>query len=212
MAHIDFNTLTGGQLVHAYNEMVSEVIELRGSAEGYRPVARFADHVSAVRRCEAMASSLQAVRDGLKTADSVRGDKDGYAKTPPAAATGGGFTEATADELVSQVDRATDTLKEIAKETPAPAQPAGIEGAATSESEDEMAKRKTAAAARARTNGARKRVEGRMTLKEQMDHFNSLVPRAVKKGISVKVHTSTFESYDKGVKAIDALEKKISAA
>ena len=63
----DFNDLTGPELLFTYNGLVE-----RATAAGlsdYRSVTRFADKISAVKRCEALASSLRAREDGLKMLD-----------------------------------------------------------------------------------------------------------------------------------------------
>lgn len=60
----DYNDLTGPQLVSTYNDLV--VQSKAAGLSGYRLVVRFADKISAVKRCEALASSLRAREEGLK--------------------------------------------------------------------------------------------------------------------------------------------------
>ena len=60
----DYESMTGPELVSAYNIMATDAFE--SGLEGYRPVSRFMDKEVAVRRCEALASSLRARKEGLK--------------------------------------------------------------------------------------------------------------------------------------------------
>ena len=64
----DYNDLTGPELVSTYNNLVVQSKD--AGLSGYRLVVRFADKISAVKRCEALASSLRAREDGLKMLDN----------------------------------------------------------------------------------------------------------------------------------------------
>ena len=64
MSTQDYNAFIGSELVSAYNTLVAQA-EAAGLT-GYRPVVRFADKMSAVKRCEALESSIRARKDGLK--------------------------------------------------------------------------------------------------------------------------------------------------
>ncbi len=64
--NVDFTTMTGPGLVHAYNEMVAEAAAK--GLDGYRPVAKFADNKTGMKRCEALASGLRARKEGLNGA------------------------------------------------------------------------------------------------------------------------------------------------
>lgn len=98
------------------------------------------------------------------------------------------------------VKRLLDLLPKVAQPGPATNQP---------EEEKKMSEEKT-------TNGVarrgRKPIEGRMSGREQMEAYNALVSEAQGKGISAKIHTSTFEKYEKGQEQIAKLRAKIDAA
>ena len=64
MSTQDYNAFIGSELVSAYNTLVAQA-EAAGLT-GYRPVVRFADKMSAVKRCEALESSIRARKDGFK--------------------------------------------------------------------------------------------------------------------------------------------------
>ena len=61
----DYTTLTGPQLVTAYNEMANSQI---GKELNARPVTRFADATAGAKRCASLESSIKARSDGLKSA------------------------------------------------------------------------------------------------------------------------------------------------
>lgn len=62
---IDYATMTGPQLVTAYNEMANSQL---GKELNARPVTRFADMEAGVKRCMQLESSIKARSDGLKSA------------------------------------------------------------------------------------------------------------------------------------------------
>lgn len=191
----DFDAMGGAALVNSYNTMVREATA--AGLAGYREVNRFADHASAVKRCAALQSSLKAHAAGQAAADRQ------------------GLREADPDQTAQRVLRESGNPLN----NPGHEQPPANEPAATTEEANGMAKKQKAAAARAKTErtaskarGGGRRVEGRPTLAQQMEEYNALVPRALKKGVKCKVHTSTFESYEKGVKQIKKLRDAIEAA
>lgn len=63
----DYNELGGTAMIAAYNAMIAEATEI--GLEGYHPVSKFTDKPTAVRRCEALESSIRAFRAGVAEAD-----------------------------------------------------------------------------------------------------------------------------------------------
>ena len=77
----DFKDMSGAQMVAAYNDLVSRAVEI--GLDGYRPVVRFVDKISAIRRYEALESGLRARKDGLmKHDDPPTGGKPGQEQPP----------------------------------------------------------------------------------------------------------------------------------
>lgn len=63
MTKVEFAAMSGSELVNTYNAM----LELPCAKEALepprnKPVARFADHATAVKRCEALASTIRALQ------------------------------------------------------------------------------------------------------------------------------------------------------
>lgn len=197
----DFNSLTGPLLVSAHNQMVTSARAMGIAQPFVREVSRFADKERAVRRCEEMRSHIRAYVGGQRAAD--RQDEPEAAPTErPDSAPVGADTSRNTDQPSTQPTAVQVVATDAQAEEPL------TQG---DESEEQYMARK---AARATKTGTKKtKASGaKMTLGEQMDYFNSLVPRATKAGVKVKVHTSTFETYEKGQKQIKALEAAIKKA
>lgn len=73
----DFTTLHGTSLVEAFNAMAASK---EGIALGAKPVTRFSDTKTGVKRCETLASSIRAHREGQK-AEAERDKKKPTTKT-----------------------------------------------------------------------------------------------------------------------------------
>lgn len=80
---MDFKTMTGPQLVAAYNSMVEECRSM--GQEAYREVNRFSSTEAGIGRCETIASTLRALREGA-AAEARRGARRPQAERTAASA------------------------------------------------------------------------------------------------------------------------------
>jgi hypothetical protein len=76
----NFAGLAGQERIDAYNNMATSA---DGKDLGAKEVARFSDTATAIKRCEALASSIRARRSGLK-AESEREKKPEATVAKPA--------------------------------------------------------------------------------------------------------------------------------
>ncbi len=206
----DFNTLSGPLLVSAYNLMVGEA-EAVGLA-GYRSVTRFADRESAVRRCEALKSSLKARVSGehyedLREAGGLRSEP-----VPQ---------ESFALQQVRAVDTPKDTspgrqrMLDSGRADELREQVLADQRAATAHAERREEKTKEEKAPVARTKKVKEpKSNGEWTLTSALTLWNSLVPVAAEAGIEgVKVRKSIyFVDVKTAIKCLDGLTDKFKRA
>lgn len=195
----DFGTLTGPQLVEAYNEMVLTALDL--GVQTAQPVKRFSGVDAGRARCARMHAMITDLRaDAARDLRSTAQRAAEPSKTDPVA-----------------IPPANDPLHEEAVNAAARAGAPNQEPTGSAvESEDEMAKKRKAGRKPARKGAAggaaRKRAEG-PTLSSYREEYNALVPAAKKAGIKwAKHHTSEFESKVKGAAQVARLQKAIKDA
>jgi hypothetical protein len=227
MTNPDFSTLTGPALVEAYNEMILTATDLGMPAEVWRTVKRFSGLDAGRTRCEKLHRAISQVRE--QDAAAPNEDRPRTSPKPEEMAdTRAAATEVSADanrdlrplHLVTATELKTNAAAhEVANPPDAPPAESGdnVSDISMSEmtgadlSEDDMAKKRKAAAKAARKT-ARANGSGE-TLASYTEAWNALVPRAVKAGIKgVKHHSSDFESYDKAKARVKWLEGAIAKA
>lgn len=193
---VDFESLSGPELVSTYCAMVEQATA--AGLEGYRPVARFADKLSAVRRCEAIASSLRARGEGLRP-KSDSGYQASYMASegnPSLAAVSGtasdqhvlGTAEDTKDLNEPPVSPGRARLlahpdAEVIRQRTLADQEAAVEAVAPTE-ENEVAKAKKAKKTKKapKTNGGGEQ-KYRATIFTSLKMWNDLLPTAERAGI-----------------------------
>lgn len=118
------------------------------------------------------------------------------------------------EALLSMVRARRASEAAVTSEGPAaPSDPGNVDQAAVTSEDSTVAKPKKSATKHVRTKvTGTTRKGGGETLLQQMERYNDRVREALKLGVpKVRVHTSTFESHDKGVAQFHKLEARIKA-
>lgn len=201
----DFNSMTGPQLVEAYNAMCEQAKSL--GINTVQPTKRFSGLDAGRTRCERMWTFVADLAQPFGEAPAsdrpaVGPSQEEVSQTQAATAEVSDVTDVSFGEMTGE-----DLRPRFKQNTEEPT-PAAAEQTAGEEGDDEMAKKRKAKTARKRaTNGSGE------NLHSYTERWNALVPKAVAKGIKgVKKHTSDFESYDKAKARVAWLEKAISKA
>lgn len=202
----DFASMKNAELVSQYNEMVLTAIDL--GIKSHATVNRFADHSSAVKRCEKVHSDITAA---LASANAPTEDGKPAAGSP-------------GPKLLEQIlDPRNANPPVIAGETTAvgAASPGEVETAdpTNTEENEDMAKRRKAAAAtngRKGKGGARPRSTNGQTIREMTEEYNAIVAKMTKAQKEAapfaRHHKSYFETLDAGKKQLKRLQGAIAKA
>ena len=204
MTKPDFATMTGPQLVTIWNEMVLTAIDL--GSDKYKTVQRFATAEAGVKRCEALHSSIVAMRAGLARVEDEKDLRPTELREK--------------DAQVEAVPGEADHFRVKGTEPIDPPADAGSQSEASSDvvpaddsEDDDMAKKRKAAAKAKKVASPRKSRGDGPTLASYTEEWNALVPRAVKAGIKgVKHHSSDFETHVKAKARLAWLNKELAKA